>query len=112
MGHKPYADDEDRKQRRALTERKSALKKNYGITLEQYNEILVSQNYSCAWCGRHEDEFPKKLAVDHNHETGDIRGLLCNYCNHKVVGSHSNGDTLRRLATYVESSVGLKVRCK
>ena len=57
------------------------LVKNYGITLEQYNAILQDQNECCAVCGRHASVFVKGLAVDHDHNTGQIRALLCSNCN-------------------------------
>lgn len=55
------------------------LLKNYGITLEQYNQMFVDQNGVCKICGQ--PELTKRLAVDHNHITGKIRGLLCTRCN-------------------------------
>lgn len=57
------------------------LKKTFGITLEEYNQMLEKQNYSCAICGIHQNECDRKLAVDHDHETGEVRGLLCINCN-------------------------------
>ena len=53
----------------------------YGISLVQYNELLVKQDYRCAMCKRHVSELPRKLAVDRNHQTGIVRGLLCTKCN-------------------------------
>lgn len=60
--------------------RKHQMKKRYGITIEQYEELLVGQNGTCAIC----DEAcstGRRLAVDHDHDTGQIRGLLCYRCN-------------------------------
>lgn len=57
------------------------LLKNYGISLENYKLILDTQNCLCAICGIHESKFKRPLSVDHNHFTGDIRGLLCAKCN-------------------------------
>ncbi|KKM02643.1 hypothetical protein LCGC14_1782310 [marine sediment metagenome] len=57
------------------------LKRRFGITLEEYNQILENQNYCCKICERHESKFKISLAVDHDHETGKIRGLLCSKCN-------------------------------
>lgn len=102
----PKLDDEERKLRRQYVDRKASLKKLYGISPEQYNQLLEQQNNSCAICERHESQFKKKLAVDHNHLTGEIRGLLCSYCNHRVVGRHKDGLLLRRLADYVEQGTG------
>ena len=88
------------------TQRRSKLKQNYGITEEQYNIMLERQNHCCAICDRHEDQFTKRLAVDHNHATGEIRGLLCAYCNHRVIGRHRDGTLLRKMADYVDSGTG------
>lgn len=46
-------------------------------------------NNQCAICKRHESEFKKRLAVDHSHKTGRVRGLLCFYCNKFRVGRHT-----------------------
>jgi hypothetical protein len=61
--------------------------KRHGIELthEHYEALLVQQAYCCAICGVHASELPKALAVDHNHETGKVRGLLCDNCN-KAIG--------------------------
>lgn len=59
------------------------LKKLYGITVEQYNEMLESQGGVCAIC--HDNNIRElKLAVDHDHETGKVRGLLCDRCNRGI----------------------------
>ncbi len=60
--------------------RKSDLKRNYGMTIEQYNQMFVSQNGSCLICGK-QNLTNKHLNVDHNHQTGKVRGLLCQFCN-------------------------------
>lgn len=54
----------------------------YGITLDEYNKMREEQNFSCAICGKHEDNCGKhKLVVDHCHTTGQVRQLLCAACN-------------------------------
>lgn len=63
-----------------LSGRRCTIKK-YGITLVDYNRMFAAQNGCCGICGRHQTEFKKSLAVDHNHTTGQIRGLLCISCN-------------------------------
>lgn len=58
--------------------RREELKYYYGMSEEQYSTLEKEQNYGCAIC----DSKPKKyLAVDHNHKTNKIRGLLCSTCN-------------------------------
>lgn len=57
------------------------LKKLYGIGIEEYNKMLAAQDNKCAICKQPEDNFKRKLCVDHNHVTGVVRGLLCHHCN-------------------------------
>lgn len=59
----------------------SKLKAAFGISLEQYEAIASKQNHCCAICGTPQVELRRKMAVDHDHETGKVRGLLCNNCN-------------------------------
>jgi DNA-directed RNA polymerase subunit RPC12/RpoP len=89
--------------------RASHLKRLYGITIQQYDEMLTNQDQRCAICTRHAEEFKTRLAVDHNHITGEIRGLLCSYCNHRVIGRHRDADLLRKMADYVDQGTGLFV---
>jgi hypothetical protein len=62
------------------------LRHHYGITLEQYNRMHEGQNGLCAVCGKPETNSThrletKWLSVDHDHETGRLRELLCSHCN-------------------------------
>jgi hypothetical protein len=61
------------------------LKKNYGIDLNEYEIMFSKQNGCCAICETHitkiNSKHKKHLCVDHNHETKQIRGLLCDKCN-------------------------------
>lgn len=50
-------------------------------TEELFNELTIKQNNKCAICDKSRDEFRFNLAVDHRHETGKVRGLLCTFCN-------------------------------
>lgn len=61
--------------------RKRFLMNKFGITIEEYNNLFEKQKGCCAICGIHQNKLDKKLAVDHGHETGEIRGLLCTRCN-------------------------------
>lgn len=66
-------------EKRPEATRKATLKK-YGITPQQYNQILLSQGGGCAICkGR--PKLKEALPVDHCHTTGRVRGLLCSNCN-------------------------------
>lgn len=72
-----------------LAARDKYLRKTYGITLLDYNMKLLEQNWGCAVCKKHYSEFKSSLAVDHSHKTGKVRGLLCYYCNHRLIGRHT-----------------------
>lgn len=73
-------------------QRRYQLKRFYGITLEQYDELLQQQNGCCAICGRSADSFSKRLAVDHDHFTGEIRGLICDFDNRFLIGRLRRGN--------------------
>ena len=75
----------------------SILKTNYGITLEDYNIMLFQQDGCCAICETHHTELKRKLAVDHNHITGEVRGLLCVNCN-LAIGNLKDDITLLKKA--------------
>lgn len=70
------------------------LRNGYGITVEQYEEMLKRQKGGCAICGKRPGK--KRLHVDHNHETGQVRGLLCAKCNGdlQVLESPGRADAL------------------
>lgn len=63
-----------------------------GMTLKEAEaeraKLSVRQAHRCAICERLEVSFKSRLAVDHNHKTGLVRGLLCYRCNRFVVGRH------------------------
>lgn len=89
-----------------MTKRSSYLKRTYGITEDQYNELLDRQGGGCAICGKTKEQEGKNLAVDHDHVTLEVRGILCQYHNKYVVGRHRDADLLRRVADYLEVHTG------
>lgn len=83
--------------------RVSQLKCTYGITLDDWNSLFEKQEGRCAICKRPQDYFEKSLAVDHNHKTGKVRGLLCENCNRAIGLLYDNIDSLRNAIDYLES---------
>jgi len=85
-----YQSSKKYKQNNKIKLREKRYLKKYGITLEEYNIRFKEQNGVCAICGN--PEFCQNqhgllpLAIDHNHKTGKIRGLLCSKCN-PAIGS-------------------------
>lgn len=84
--------------------RKSWLKKFYGMTLEEYDFMYESQNGRCAICKRPSTDFPKGLHVDHNHKTNKVRGLLCQPCNHAIGNFLDNIEILKSAIHYLETT--------
>lgn len=87
-------------------QRRANLKRAYGISIEQYEELEEKQEHKCAVCDRHKSEFKSRLAVDHDHKTGEIFGLLCTYCNHRVIGRERNPERFYRAAEYLSKGTG------
>lgn len=86
--------------------RRYHLKKTYGITLEQYEQMFAEQNGVCAVCSLPETRIMsgsfKSLDVDHNHATGEVRGLLCSACNASLGLLGEDPDRIIALLDYVE----------
>ena len=102
VSQKKYRDSK----RGVLNNLKSWLKVRYGITLEKYDYMLESQNGVCAACDRPETHKLNgvviRLAVDHDHKTGKVRGLLCRKCNLIIGMAEDNKEQLLQLALYLE----------
>ena len=79
----------------------SFMKRKYGITFDQYNQMLAAQGGVCAICGE-ACITGKRLAVDHCHTTGAVRALLCSNCNTGLGKFRDNPDLLRAAALYLE----------
>ena len=82
--------------------RNSHLKRKYGISLTDYNKILVEQNGVCATCGTDKPGGRWEMfACDHDHKTGQVRGLLCKGCNIALGEVGDNTQTLTRMVEYL-----------
>jgi len=79
--------------------------KNAGIvdmSIERYNELLDKQNHKCAICTEPSINFKKALAVDHNHKTGKVRGILCDNCNRALGYLKESEEIIINLLNYVK----------
>lgn len=97
----------DRCAERALSS--AYLKRTYGITLDDYEAMLEEQNHRCKICGSEgfvmdKDRHKIKLVVDHCHETGAVRGLLCHNCNRALGLLKDSTDTLKSAIAYLEGA--------
>jgi hypothetical protein len=86
--------------RKKATDRRSYLKRKYGVTPEWYDEQLAAQGGGCAICGKPpRDDIA--LHVDHDHVTGAIRQLCCFGCNNLLGDAGDDADLLTRAASYL-----------
>lgn len=91
-----------RKDRSPEKIREYNLRKSFGITIAEYEEMLESQGGTCAICRG--TESVGRLAVDHCHSTGKIRGLLCTNCNQAIGKFKDSGPLLLRAIEYLAAS--------
>ena len=78
------------------------VKRFYGLTKEQYEQMIVDQNNQCAICSLDFSNLKRKPDVDHCHKTGKVRALLCWNCNGGL-GQYNDDPTLfRKAAEYLE----------
>ncbi len=84
-------------------ERERHLVRKYGITLAVYATMLAAQLGKCAICGKPEPKH-KTLDVDHDHETGRVRGLLCTSCNRVLGHAHDSVERLQAAVEYLLAS--------
>jgi hypothetical protein len=73
-----------------------------GITVEQYDELFSLQNEVCKICLQ--PEMGKRLAIDHNHTTGQVRGLLCQQCNCLIGFIENKNIDLKYLKEYLKDN--------
>ncbi len=97
--------------RQKVWQTKSTLRRNYGLTIEDYQSLYEAQGGRCKVCG-----IPRKsrleidahrndvLHVDHSHKTGKVRGLLCRSCNHGLGCMKDDPSVLRAAAEYLEAT--------
>lgn len=90
-------------------ERDCQLKREFGITLEDYNTRLKEQNFVCKICSEpeitkhHVSGKLKSLAIDHCHKTGKIRGILCQRCNRVLGKIKDSVDILDKMKAYLNA---------
>ena len=83
-----------------LADRKSYLKRKYGLTIEQYDAMLAAQGGGCCICGRPpRDDI--SLHVDHDHSTGKVRGILCFCCNNALADFQEDAQLLQEAVAYL-----------
>ena len=107
-GKKAY--QEARKALKPEVGRSVQLRNNYGLSLAAYAAMHDEQNGVCEICKRPETmgrrKKPRKLSVDHNHETGAVRGLLCSRCNTMIGRASESREVLQSAIEYLAKYAG------
>ena len=93
-----------------IKKRDENLKRVYGIGIEEYNTLLEKQNNRCAICESTDPKGRKSgrgggvdvFYVDHDHKTGNVRGLLCNICNRTMGYVGENSNVLEEMIKYLQ----------
>lgn len=87
----------------SFSEAKRALhyKNRYGISIAQYDALFLAQDGKCKICSLPSTAQKRKLAVDHDHKTGKVRGLLCDKCNKGLGQFEDNVARLQTAITYL-----------
>ena len=93
-----------------IKKRNENLKRVYGIGIEEYNALLEKQNNRCAICESTDPKGRKSgrgggvdvFYVDHDHKTGNVRGLLCNICNRTMGYIGENSNVLQEMINYLQ----------
>lgn len=98
----------DNRERADANRRAWHIKKLYGITIDEYDSLLASQGGVCAICEKSGDQVHGttgrafSLSVDHDHETGHVRGILCNNCNRALGLFGDSAELLKSGIRYLE----------
>ena len=106
-GYKRYCKTCNKKRKKEYYERypdeqkNRKLKRKYGITLDEYNLMFLKQQGNCLICSIHQSILKRPLVVDHCHNTGKVRGLLCSNCNTALGLLKEDEEIIKNLLEYI-----------
>ena len=96
-----YRRDYRQRPDRKRADRDGHLRRKFGITIDDYERMLAEQNDGCAICGASEPD-NGSLHVDHDHDSGVVRGLLCVSCNNALGAFRESHDLFRKASDYLD----------
>jgi len=82
--------------------RANNFRQKYGTTVREYNVMFEEHAGRCAICGVHQSQLEKALHIDHCHETGAVRGLLCSRCNRGIGQFKDDPEIVERAIEFLE----------
>lgn len=103
--HRKSVDFRKNRERYRKSWHRNVLRWRFGITLEQYQKLLADQNGVCKICGTFKlNRQQRRMGVDHCHKSGNIRGILCDWCNQGLSRFNDNVDLLQRAINYIKTN--------
>jgi len=81
--------------------KKAMLKEKFNMTVDQWDKLYENQAGKCDICGTHQSELRRALAVDHDHVTNKVRGLLCDSCNNGLGRFKDSSDICLKASEYL-----------
>jgi predicted HNH restriction endonuclease len=87
---------------RKYAQEKSWRENGFNFTVEEYEEKLIEQGGTCAICNRDKNKNGTRLCVDHDHTTGQVRGLLCHDCNTSLGKFNDDTEMLQKAIDYIK----------
>jgi len=80
--------------------RRAHLRRRYNLSIDELGEMMLEQDNKCAICGTEEG----RLVIDHNHRTGEVRGLLCDACNCSLGLLKEDPTIIKSLLSYIKNN--------
>jgi len=92
-------------------EREDAIiRRQYGISMQEFDKLLEFQKHGCAICNKPITKLSKRMNIDHDHKTGQVRGLLCSGCNTGLGHLGDDIEGLKRALKYLENPTFKQVK--
>ena len=86
-----------------LEKHDNKIRKQYGISMKQFTDLLAKQGGGCAICGKPMEAIRRRMNIDHCHDTNEVRGILCSGCNTGLGHLGDNIAGLQRAIAYLQN---------
>ena len=93
-----------------LEKQDAIIRRQYGISMQQFDKLLEFQKHGCAICSKPITKLSRRMNIDHDHKTGQVRGLLCSGCNTGLGHLGDDIQGLKRALEYLENPTFKQVK--
>jgi hypothetical protein len=87
-------------------QRAAGLMRRYSLSVSEWDSMFYRQGFCCDICGLHDIDYSGRWHTDHDHATGEVRGILCQHCNSMLGYARDNSHTLAQAIHYLEKHNG------